>query len=290
MSKYKFSGHETFQCRHFWIKKGYDFIISRGDFKSKEALVELGVGKNMVTSIFYWLKAFKIILGEGLTTDLGDKIFKENGFDPYLEDIGTQYILHFNLMQHSSFASVYKLAFEDFRRTRITSEFTEEQLFDFISKLLIKDGQAISEKSIRNDIKVFIKTYFSGSKRGSKSIEDDFASILIGLGFIDQIQGMLVDGQPLFVINYSEQKQLDELVFLYFILDTFKDQESIDVEAIQIEVSEKILCNREGTELKLNALVNEGLIVYKQDAGRKEIQLKGQQSKWEILEKYYGRV
>jgi hypothetical protein len=290
MSKFKFSGHETFQCRHFWLKKGYDFISVRGDFKSKDALIDLGVGKNMVTSIFYWLKAFKVIVGEGLKTDFGDRIFRENGFDPYLEDIGTQYLLHFNLIQNSSFASVYKLAFEDFRRTRITSEFTEEQLFDFISKLLIKEGEAISEKSIRNDIKVFIKTYFSGSKRGSKSIEDDFASILIGLGFIDNVQGVLVDGQPLFLINYSEQSQLDKLVFFFMILDTFKDQESIDVEAIQMMVSEKVLCNREGTESKLIALVNEGLIVYKQDAGRKEIQLKAKQNKWSILEKYYGRV
>jgi hypothetical protein len=290
MSKYKFSGHETFQCRHFWLKKGFDFVSARGDFKSKDALIELGVGKNMVTSIFYWLKAFKIIEGEGLTSVFGEKIFRENGFDPYLEDVGTQYLLHFYLMQNSGFASVYKLAFEDFRKTRIASEFTEEQLFDFISKLLIKEGEAISEKSIRNDIKVFIKTYYSGSKRGSKSIEDDFASILIGLGFIDQVQGVLVDGQPLYLINYSEQNQLSELVFFYMILDTFKDLESIDVEAIQSEISEKILCNREGTELKLNALVNEGLIVYKQDAGRREIQLKGKDNKWSILEKYYGRV
>jgi hypothetical protein len=108
-------------------------------------------------------------------------IFGDNGLDPYLEDIGTQYLLHYNLIRNSSFASIYKLTFQDFRRTRIDSEFTEDQLFDYISKLLIREGEAFSEKSIKNDIRVFIRTYYCGSKRGSKSIEDDFASVLIGL-------------------------------------------------------------------------------------------------------------
>jgi hypothetical protein len=50
------------------------------------------------------------------------------------------------------------------------------------------------------------------------------------------------------------------------------------------------LCNREGTDDKLNKLVEEEVIVYKQDAGRKEIQMKKKLDKWSILEKYYGRV
>ena len=28
MKKLTFSGHETFHCRNFWLKKGYDFIKS----------------------------------------------------------------------------------------------------------------------------------------------------------------------------------------------------------------------------------------------------------------------
>jgi hypothetical protein len=50
------------------------------------------------------------------------------------------------------------------------------------------------------------------------------------------------------------------------------------------------LCNREGTEIKLSALDEEGFIVYKQDAGRKEIQIKSSIDKYILLNKYYGRV
>jgi hypothetical protein len=60
MKDYKFSGHETFQCRHFWLKKGYDFVKKEGDFKSNDALIELGVGKNMISSKYGSIASFTL--------------------------------------------------------------------------------------------------------------------------------------------------------------------------------------------------------------------------------------
>ena len=48
MSKYTFSGHESFPCKTLWLKKGYDFVKEEKDFNAPEAVVDLGVGKNMV--------------------------------------------------------------------------------------------------------------------------------------------------------------------------------------------------------------------------------------------------
>ena len=53
-----FSGHESFPCRTLWLKKGYDFIKSNGNFNADDAVVTLGVGKNMVSAIRYWYKVF----------------------------------------------------------------------------------------------------------------------------------------------------------------------------------------------------------------------------------------
>lgn len=61
MIKYTFSGHDSFQCRQLWLKKGFDYLQSRKSFSDAAAVVKLGVGKNMVSSIRYWLKAFNII-------------------------------------------------------------------------------------------------------------------------------------------------------------------------------------------------------------------------------------
>jgi hypothetical protein len=53
--KYSFSGHETLACRNLWLKKGYDFVTSGKKFKEEDAVVMLGVGKNMVGVIRFWM-------------------------------------------------------------------------------------------------------------------------------------------------------------------------------------------------------------------------------------------
>ena len=96
--KFTFSGHESFPCKTLWLKKGYEYIKANRDFNSSDAVVHLGVGKNMVSSIRYWYKAF------GLNKDaesswIADYIFDSvKGKDPFVEDIGTLWLLHFLLI------------------------------------------------------------------------------------------------------------------------------------------------------------------------------------------------
>lgn len=59
--KYTFSGHDSFQCRQLWLKKGFDFVKDGLDFNDEYSVVQLGVGKNMVSSISFWLKTFNNI-------------------------------------------------------------------------------------------------------------------------------------------------------------------------------------------------------------------------------------
>ena len=99
--KYNFSGHESFPCKSLWLKKGYDFVVAGNQFSSAEAVMELGVGKNMVASIRYWLKAFGVIDSTGQTTTLGNYLLDdESGRDKYIEDLGTLWILHFNIINN----------------------------------------------------------------------------------------------------------------------------------------------------------------------------------------------
>ena len=130
MSHYKFSGHETFHCKHFWPKKGFEFLSKQNSFKSKEAVVELGVGKNMVASIAHWMKVLGLTTGEGEIelTEFANKFFQDDGYDPYIEDKGTLYILHYNLLS-KDIASIYNLVFNQFRKTRVTSDFTSKQVY-----------------------------------------------------------------------------------------------------------------------------------------------------------------
>ena len=105
-NKYIFSGHESFPCKTLWLKKGYDFVIQGKDFNSSEAVIDLGVGKNMVAAIRFWLRVFGICENDQLTW-LGNYLFNdENGKDKYLEDLATLWLLHFHLIYRND-ATLY---------------------------------------------------------------------------------------------------------------------------------------------------------------------------------------
>src|SRR5262245_4385627 len=99
----KFSGHETFACRYAWIPKALQAIRTDPNLFAHEdrAMVELGVGKNMVRSIRFWVEATGMAMpsddGSLRPTWLGELVFKSDGLDPYMEDIQTLWLIHWNL-------------------------------------------------------------------------------------------------------------------------------------------------------------------------------------------------
>jgi hypothetical protein len=56
---FRFSGHETFPCRYTWLPKAVRSLSGDASlFRSEDqAMVRLGVGKNMVRAIRFWSEA-----------------------------------------------------------------------------------------------------------------------------------------------------------------------------------------------------------------------------------------
>ena len=103
--KVAFGRHETFALRYGWLTKGFQAISDDPKiFEADDATVTLGVGKNMVSSIRFWLQATRLAerTKEGFfPTKLGDAIFNEEGWDPYLEDEATIWLIHWLLSTNS---------------------------------------------------------------------------------------------------------------------------------------------------------------------------------------------
>jgi hypothetical protein len=93
-----------------------------------------------------------------------------------------------------------------------------------------------------------------------------------------------------YIFNYSDQPSLPPLILLAAILEVFKDRSSISINEIQNEVSDLFLCNREGTESKLQTLAELGLLIAKSNAGRNEVQFKKRLDTLIILNMYYGKA
>ena len=94
----------------------------------------------------------------------------ENGKDPYLEDEGTMWLLHYYLVKTGA-ATLYHLFFNEFRKERF--EFTKEQLLNFLKRKCDEWSMPVSLNSLNADIEVFLKTYLRPKKQ-SNDIEDDF--------------------------------------------------------------------------------------------------------------------
>src|SRR5689334_14743600 len=93
---YRISGHESFACRYTWLPKAVQCVSQDNRLLSRDtdAMVELGVGKNMVRSIRFWSLAAGVMQSRGRDgvfhlTDFGKALFGNRGFDPFLEDIKT---------------------------------------------------------------------------------------------------------------------------------------------------------------------------------------------------------
>lgn len=100
-----FARHETFHPRFGWLKKGFDRAsIDSETFLREDAPVRLGVGKNMVRSIRYWCQAFKLLEADQ-PTEFGIQLLGDAGWDSFLEDPASLWLLHWKLLEPPCYAT-----------------------------------------------------------------------------------------------------------------------------------------------------------------------------------------
>jgi Protein of unknown function (DUF4007) len=140
-----FARHETFHPRFGWLKKGFDRASrDAGIFLEDDAPVRLGVGKNMVRSIRYWCSAFKL-LRDDQPTDFGRQLLGQDGWDTYLEDPASLWLLHWKLLESPSSATAWNFIFNSFR----LAEFTVEDLFYQLCDYRDREASRISDSSLK---------------------------------------------------------------------------------------------------------------------------------------------
>lgn len=184
-----FARHETFHPRFGWLKKGFDLAQKNPSiFLQDDALIQLGVGKNMVNSIRYWCHAFKIleedtdISGKGRSsfpTEFGSKLLSENGWDSFLEDPASLWLLHWNLLKPTCEAASWYYIFNLFRENDFTNDDLIEALTDYAKGL----KNSIADNSLKKDITCLLRMYVNNrNKKGF--VEDSIDCPFNELGLI----------------------------------------------------------------------------------------------------------
>lgn len=284
---YTFSGHESFPCKTLWLKKGYDFVRAEKDFNAPEAVVDLGVGKNMVAAIRYWYKAF------GLNKDvktgwIADYIFDKNtGKDPYMEDLGTLWLLHF-LLVYTGEASLYKLFFVDFQKERRL--FDREQVVSFVKRKMAKAEKQnmFNENTVKKDVGVLLLNYCL--PRNPQSNED-FSTLLMDLDLLRQTDKTesLEDKRSRYFFNIEGKRQVTPAIFLFALL-TVKEENDNSIPYDTLHELGLIFCMTDLEVIDMLKILSEkysNYLAYSDVAGIRQLQFTQQLDAKQVLDNYY---
>jgi len=284
--KFTFSGHESFQCRHLWLKKGYDFVNKKKSFNNEDAVVELGVGKNMVSSIRFWMKAFNLLTPADQLTDFAHKLLSDEGYDPYMEDEGTLWLLHYQLVK-KGFASTYSIVFNELRREKI--EFTKDNFISYIKrKSETEKSFQFNVNTLSEDFKVLTKMYLR-LEENNKDKEDSYTGLLTEL---DLVKLYKKEKNEFFMIENTERTEIPDEIILYAILDNENFDLSLSLNTLEQNnnsVGTVFAINKPGLQAKIENLTAKfPNMVFNDQAGIKEIQFKEKPTAYSILDKYYA--
>lgn len=278
--KYSFSGHESFTCKSLWLKKGYDYILLISDFNAADAVVQLGVGKNMVSSIRYWMKAFGMTQNDRLTDIARYILDTQSGRDPYIEDLGTLWLLHFMLISGEE-ATLYNWLFTRLQKER--KVFDRQNVVNFVRRVMTEDNKQnlFNENTVKKDVAVLIQNYVLPQK--PKAL-DDYAALLIDLDLIRTGE----DGKT-YQFNIEGKRQVPWQMFLFAVIRMKGTDQTVSYDTLQ-EVG-LIFCMNDLEVIDMCKQIESQhpkKLRYSDVAGIKQLQFIEDITCEEALDEYYG--
>ena len=276
---YKFSGHESFPCKSLWLKKGYDYDDDNGDFNDPLAVVKLGVGKNMVGAIRYWFKAFGLNR-DSQTRWLADFMFGEQGRDPYMEDAGTLWLLHYLLVSTGE-ATLYQWFFTDFQRKK--KQFKRSDVVSYVKARMLDAGKLsqFNENTVGKDVGVLLQNYCA--PRNAKNNED-YSSLLLDLNLL------VSAGKDEYAFNEEGRSQLPPDIFFFTVLMEKGTDTSVTFEDTLRRIG-LIYCMTELDIINCMKQIAENysdFVVYSDMAGVRQLLFTKDVEPVEILRRYYA--
>lgn len=295
-----FSGHETFVFRHSWLKKAIDAVSTDPEVFTKEsAIVTLGVGKNMVRSIRHWGLATGVLEEEPKSrgtrlavTDFARMIMGASGFDPYLEDPSTLWLLHWNILRQDQRCTTWHFVFNGYPSAEFTRRNLMQFVFDEASRV---DAGALAENSIKRDVEVFLRTYIGSSDmRGTGLGEDAFDCPLSELGLIEARQG-----SDLYQLQRNPKPTLGDYAFLYALVNFWngisQSQQTLAFSEIAyrkgspgtvFRLDENSIADR----LERLDTLTKGKLAYTETAGLRQVYKHVDLNPRELLEEHYAKA
>jgi hypothetical protein len=187
-------------------------------------MVNLGVGKNMVHAIRFWSQAAGVATfnrGERPITDLGMALLGEHGLDPFLEDIRTLWLIHWNL---STEVATPLLAWDYLLNRWQEPELFRSGVLNSLQKEATKYKEKISPVTLEQHFDTFLHTYVPTRGLKGEVQEDNLDCPLVELGLLIKVGEREFDRspgkrEPIYVFNRDEKPDVSPELFVYCLND-----------------------------------------------------------------------
>lgn len=248
----------------------------------------------MVRSIRFWCLLFKVLQlsekpGTLLPTNFGHHLLgTETGWDPYLEDTASLWLLHWQIFKPPFTAVSWNLAF-----SFITlPSFSVQELSEGIYKIAegIENLSKIAKGSFQKDASCLIRMYFS------ENVKSALRCPFTELRLIEHAADSLNPRQ--FRLSLSTQSTLPDLIFLSAVFDFaelwFPGQRSLSLSRIAYAPNSPGMAFRlsetECGHRIMRAMRNFQGIIFTETDGIRQIQFNEEPGKLssECLSRYYG--
>ncbi len=218
----QFSGHETFPLRQLWLSKitrsinnakasGVPIAFTT-DVGIEHAILELGIGKNMVSSARFWTRACCVIDEADRLTDIGKLIFgdaNKAGADPYCVNVASIWLMHWNLASvPERFTPIW------FLFNHVNQPSLDRQSFvDGMRELCRINEWKVSDNTLRRAQECTLRAYLP--RLSSKGNTEDFVEPLLAeLGLLETTAS-----RDVFLINRGAHRSLPDEIFIYALMD-----------------------------------------------------------------------
>jgi hypothetical protein len=288
-----FGRHETFHLRFAWLSKGFAAFNANCNLFDDidSATVTLGVGKNMVQSIRYWMRAAQLIEPlDNHPTDLGVFLFDaESGEDPFLEDQGTLWLLHWLLASNTEMATVIAWFFSKYHKASFDQGELRAALSTYLQELMIKKRPAAA--TLKSDISVLTRLY--AKTHMAIVAEDVLDSPLSELGLIFE------QGKSGYSSIFHDHSDLPSEIVGFAILQlmAFRDSKVVPLEEL-VQSAEHFVSpasvfrlNEASFLLKLEELARAypETFVLRETAGLRQLYINDALSATDLLRAYYKK-
>ena len=303
--KYRISGHETFPCRYTWLPKAVRGLSTNSKLFSDEelAMVELGVGKNMVRAIRFWSQAADVATpsksGGHSLTKFGSSLLGQRGLDPFLEDIRTLWLIHWNLATDIG----NPLLAWDFLLNRWQEpELVPSAVLNALQKEAGKENDKLSPVTLEQHFDTFLHTYVPTRGRKGEVQEDNLDCPLVELELVVKIGDRELDRaagkrEAIYAFRREEKPEITPEVFVYCLHDFWNKRHKAESTLPLAEVAHghgspgqifKLL--EEDIRMRVEALEQQtdGVFEYSESANLQQIRRVGEIDNIPLLKEIYS--